>query len=48
MMVESGEVQKLWRDFHITLKAAREVKVGFPYAPSVHGLFLCRNVLTAA
>ncbi|KAL2005468.1 hypothetical protein VTN00DRAFT_2679 [Thermoascus crustaceus] len=26
MMVESGEVQKLWRDFHITLKAAREVK----------------------
>lgn len=27
MMVESGEVQKLWRDFHINLKAAREIKV---------------------
>jgi hypothetical protein len=23
-MVDSGEVKKLWRDFHITLKSARE------------------------
>jgi hypothetical protein len=27
MMDEMGEVQRLWRDFHINLKAARETKV---------------------
>jgi hypothetical protein len=26
-MVDSGEVKKLWRDFHITLKSARETTV---------------------
>lgn len=27
MMEASGEIEKLWRDFHINLKAAREIKV---------------------
>lgn len=27
MMIEAGEIQKLWRDFHIALKAARETTV---------------------
>lgn len=28
MMDETGEVQSLWRDFHLNMKAARETKVG--------------------
>lgn len=28
IMDEAGEVQKLWRDFHLSLRAARESKVG--------------------
>lgn len=31
MMVETGEVKKLWRDFHINLKAARESTVCSPF-----------------
>lgn len=27
MMIETGEIQKLWRDFHLTLKSARESTV---------------------
>lgn len=27
MMIETGEIQKLWRDFHINLKVARESTV---------------------
>lgn len=27
MMIETGEIQKLWRDFHINLRAARQSMV---------------------
>jgi hypothetical protein len=30
MMVYEGEVKKLWRDFHINLRAARESEVCYP------------------
>lgn len=33
MMVETGEVKKLWRDFRINLKAARESTVCSPLSP---------------
>ena len=29
MMIQTGEVQKLWRDFHINLKMARETTVRY-------------------
>lgn len=34
MMLETGEIQKLWRDFHINLRAARESMVGRPSTSS--------------
>lgn len=30
MMLETGEIQKLWRDFHINLRTARESQVSLP------------------
>lgn len=35
MMIETGEIQKLWRDFHINLKTVRETTVCLPllYSP---------------
>ena len=31
MMAETGEIQKLWRDFHINLKTVRETTVRVPF-----------------